>query len=175
MDCFAVAAAKGMCIHKFKWKYALRMSVLFGLFQALMPLISFLAGSTVSEVFTRYDHWIAFILLTLIGLKMMIEGRKNQLPECKEQKHPFRWKTLFIMAIATSIDAFAMGVIFIPYPEYIATAIVLIGITSFTFSLSGLLIGMKLKHKLRFNMEIIGGIILILLGIKILIEHLTTK
>ncbi len=172
MDCFAVSAARGVCMQKFKWNYALRISLLFGLFQAIMPLISYYSGRAVSDVFTLYDHWIAFGLLLTIGIKMIYESSLNIKPDCKKQKHPFRWKSLFVMSFATSIDAFASGVIFIPYPEYVFSAILLIGSISVLFSLFGLIVGFKLGHKLRFNVEILGGIILIILGIKILFEHL---
>lgn len=173
MDCFAVSTSKGICAKKFKWKYALRMAFLFGFFQAAMPLISYFAGSGFASDIRIYDHWIAFILLALIGLKMFIEGFKHPIdPDCRVVKHPFRWKALITLAFATSIDALATGVIFIPYPEYIWMAIGIIGIISFSFSFIGFGLGIKFRKRFKFNVEILGGLMLIGIGLKILLEHL---
>jgi len=172
MDCFAVSVGKGICAKKFKWKYVFRIAFLFGLFQGVMPLISFFAGSGFSNIIKDYDHWIAFILLLIIGLKMLIEGFKPINPDCERDKHPFRWKNLIILSIATSIDALATGVIFIPFPQQIWLVTGLIGITSFLFSFAGVLIGLKFHRHMKFNVEILGGVILIGIGTKILVEHL---
>jgi len=172
MDCFAVSISKGMCLKKLKWKKILRMAFLFGFFQALMPLIGFFGGLSFSHLFTVVDHWIAFILLALIGGKMFIEGLKPIDPQCEIDQNPFKWKTLFALALATSIDALATGLIFVSFPEKIWFAIATIGIVSFTFSVVGVFIGYHFKKRLKLNFELIGGLILIGIGTKILIEHL---
>jgi putative Mn2+ efflux pump MntP len=172
MDCLAVSISKGICAKKFKWKYVFRMAFLFGIFQAVMPLISFAAGMGFSTIIKDYDHWIAFGLLAFIGGKMFIEGLKPIAPDCETDKHPFRWKSLMILAIATSIDALATGIIFIPFPDQIFILVGIIGIISFIFSFSGVIIGIKVHKHLKFNVELLGGIILVGIGIKILVEHL---
>lgn len=149
------------------------MAFMFGFFQAMMPVISYNAGSVFAGQMRSYDHWISFALLVLIGVKMIIEGLKPEDVTCKnEDKKPFRFKTLLPLAIATSIDALATGVIFIPYPEVFWKAILQIGIVSMAASLIGIWIGFKIKHRMKFNMEITGGIVLIGIGIKILAEHI---
>ena len=147
------------------------MAFLFGLFQGMMPLIGYFAGSVFARQISAYDHWIAFILLGIIGAKMFIEGLKPIDPECEVTRHPFRWKTLFVLAIATSIDALATGIIFVPFPEIIWYAVSIIGFISFIFTFAGVYIGSKFGRKLKINMELIGGIILISIGLKILIQH----
>lgn len=179
MDCFAVSIAKGMAARKFYFRYALRTALLFGLFQGLMPLIGYLAGISFAETITVIDHWIAFVLLGFIGAKMIVEsmreknGSKNrQETRTEDIATLFSWKTLFSLAIATSIDALATGLIFVPTPEWTAIAFCIIGIVSFLFSMFGMWIGATFGKRFRLNVEVIGGIILILIGTKILIEHL---
>ena len=173
MDCFAVSTSKGICAKKFKWKYAFRMALLFGFFQGMMPLISFSAGYSYASDIRAFDHWIAFGLLALIGIKMLYEGFTQPVdPDCRLVKHPFRWKTLITLAFATSIDALATGVIFISQPEYIWQAVGLIGIISFIFSIFGFWLGVRFRKRFNFNVEVLGGLILIGIGIKILLEHL---
>jgi len=172
MDCFAVSISKGVCLSKFKLNKALRMAMLFGLFQGLMPLIGYFGGRSFANVLGQYDHWIAFGLLAVIGLKMFIEGLKPIDPHCDITPNPFRWKVLITLAVATSIDAMATGVIFVPYPERILFAVLNIGIISFAFSLLGVYLGVYFRDKIKINVELLGGIILIGIGMKILIEHL---
>lgn len=173
MDCFAVSTSKGICAKKFKWKYAFRMAFLFGFFQGIMPLISFYAGSAYASDIRAFDHWIAFVLLALIGAKMLYEGLTQPIdPDCRIVKHPFRWKTLITLAFATSIDALATGIIFITYPEFIWQAVGITGIISFIFSILGFWLGIKFRKGFKFNVEVLGGFILIGIGVKILIEHL---
>lgn len=148
------------------------MAFLFGLFQGLMPLIGYFGGRTFANTLGQYDHWIAFGLLVAIGLKMFIEGLKPIDPHCDTTPNPFRWKTLITLAIATSIDAMATGVIFVPYPERILFAVLSIGLISFVFSLLGVYLGVYFRDKIKLNVELLGGIILIGIGSKILIEHL---
>jgi len=172
MDCFAVSISRGMCVQRFSWPKALRMAFLFGLFQGIMPLIGYLAGLSFAHYVESFDHWIAFGLLGLIGGKMFVEGLKPIDPHCELIPNPFQWKTLFPLAIATSIDALATGVIFVTFPGKIYTAIAIIGVISFIFSLIGTYMGTHFGKKLKFNVELLGGIILVGIGIKILIEHL---
>ena len=173
MDCFAVSISKGICVQKFNFANTFRMAFLFGVFQAIMPLIGFLAGKTFIHEMNSYDHWIAFCLLGIIGGKMLIEGLKPINPDCEIVVNPFKWKTLFTLAIATSIDALATGVVFVPYPTLsIWIAISIIGGISFIFSFIGMGVGIHFGKRFHFNVEILGGIILIGIGLKILIEHL---
>lgn len=172
MDCFAVSTGKGMCLKRIRWKKVLRMAFLFGSFQAIMPLIGFFGGLSFATLISDYDHWIAFILLGIIGGKMFIEGLKPIDPHCETDRNPFKWKTLITLAFATSIDALATGIVFVPFPDKIWVAVLSIGLISFIFSIVGVHLGFHFKKKLKFNVEIIGGIILFGIGTKILIEHL---
>lgn len=172
MDCFAVSISKGICVQKFSFGNTFRMAFLFGFFQSLMPLIGFMTGKAFMREMNSYDHWIAFGLLGLIGGKMLIEGLKPIDPDCEVVPNPFRWRTLFTLAIATSIDALATGVVFVPYPTLIWIAISIIGGISFIFSFIGMGVGIHFGKRFHFNVEILGGIILIGIGMKILIEHL---
>jgi manganese efflux pump family protein len=178
MDCFAVSISKGICAKKFNLSKTLRMAFLFGLFQAIMPLIGFYAGIGFSEFIKTFDHWVAFGLLSIIGIKMIVEGLKledcncDEDCKCKKDPDPFRWKILLSLALATSIDALATGVVFVPYPNYIWKAIAIIGSISFTFACLGMVIGIVFGKRFTFKVEILGGVILVLIGTKILIEHL---
>ena len=134
-----------------------------------MPLIGFLLGSTFSELVVSVDHWIAFILLSIIGIKMIKDSLKNE-DDDKNDKLNFR--TMAILAIATSIDALAIGITFAFFEINIIKAISIIGIITFTISLIGVIIGNKFGDKFQGKAEIVGGGILILIGLKILLEHL---
>ena len=172
MDCFAVSISKGICVKKFNFADTLRMAFLFGLFQALMPFLGYIAGKTFIHEMSSYDHWIAFGLLGIIGGKMLIEGLKPIEPDCEIAPNPFKLKVLFPLAVATSIDALATGIVFVPYPSIIWIAILIIGSISFIFSFIGMGLGIHFGKRFHFNVEILGGIILLGIGIKILIEHL---
>jgi len=172
MDCFAVSISKGIHVQKFYWGMTLRMAVLFGLFQALMPLIGYLFGIGFAGYMKAFDHWIAFGLLTLIGGKMVIEGLKPHDPDSDETPNPFKWSLLLSLSLATSIDALATGIVLIPYPGAIWEAIAIIGFISFLFTLTGMYIGVHFGKRFHFKVEILGGVILIGIGLKILIEHL---
>lgn len=169
MDCFAVAIAAGINTKKIKFTDIFKMSLMFGLFQGIMPLIGFFAGFNFSTYFKDVDHWLAFVILCFIGLKMLHESFSE---EEKESGNPFKWKTLLILSFATSIDALATGLIFVSIPAFICKAIIIIGITSFVFACVGVLIGHHFGKHFTFKVEILGGIILIFIGTKILIEHL---
>ena len=171
MDCFAVSVSKGICAKKFFLWHTLRMAFLFGLFQALMPLIGYFAGISFATQMKGFDHWLAFILLGIIGGKMMYEGLKPHDPDCVTP-NPFKLASLLPLALATSIDALATGVVFVPYPGIIWIAISIIGLASFIFTFIGMYIGIHFGKKFHIKVEVVGGIILIGIGLKILLEHL---
>ena len=167
MDASAVSLAKGMSLDKDQVKkYAFILALTFGFFQALMPAIGYFTGSHFAEYIQSIDHWIAFILLSLIGINMIHEGKEEKEDEAKIHSIPF--KNILLLAIATSIDALAVGVSFAFLKVNLFLAITTIGITSFVC----VLFGKKLGSLFEKYAEYLGGIILILLGIKILIEHL---
>ena len=171
MDACAVSLAKGMGLDKDKVKkYALILALAFGFFQALMPAIGYFAGSHFADYIQSIDHWIAFILLSLIGINMICEGKEEKEDEVKIHSIPF--KDILLLAIATSIDALAVGVSFAFLKVNLFLAITTIGITTFILSFVCVLFGKKLGSLFEKYAEYLGGIILILLGIKILIEHL---
>ena len=169
MDAFAVSICKGLSMKKLKWKNAVIVGAYFGLFQAIMPLSGYLLGTTFSDLVISIDHWIAFILLTTIGGKMLKEAYSNN-EEDENDKLDF--KTMLVLAIATSIDALAVGITFAFFEINIIKAISIIGFLTFTISAIGVIIGNKFGHKFQEKAEIVGGAILILIGLKILVEHL---
>ena len=173
MDCFAVAISKGIHAKKHFFWLTFRMAVLFGLSQAIMPLTGYFAKVGYAEYMKDFDHWIAFGLLTLIGGKMLIEGFKSTDPDCEKITNPFAWASLLSLALATSIDAFATGIVFIPYPYIIWKAIAIIGLTSFLFTFLGMYIGVHFGKRFHIKVEMIGGLILIGIGLKILYEHVS--
>ncbi len=172
MDCFAVSVSKGICAKKFFFWLTFRMAFLFGLFQAIMPLIGFAAAKSFAKEMTTYDHWLAFGLLTLIGGKMVIEGFQNPNSECLKVSNPFKWASLLSLAFATSIDALATGIVIAPFPEMIWKAVAMIGFVSFLFTFLGMYIGIHFGKRFHLKVEAIGGFVLIGIGTKILIEHL---
>lgn len=174
MDAFAVSVCKGLAMRKVNKKQALMIGLFFGGFQALMPFIGWALGIQFESYITSIDHWIAFILLGFIGGKMIVEAVKpeDENVEIKEMDPPLNIKEMFILAIATSIDALAVGITFafLDYP--IVEAITIIGITTFVISILGVYIGNFFGSKYKQKAELAGGIILVLLGLKILLEHL---
>ena len=165
MDCFAVSIAQGLATSTTDRPKPALMSLLFGLFQGGMPLIGYSAGCIFADFFSRYAPWIALVLLAFIGGKMIWES----LHEKEEAATGWQINRLLLLAVATSIDALATGVIFIPVPEMLWLSIAIIGLVSFLFSIGGYHIG-RFVGKLKVNVELIGGIILIAIGLKIWIE-----
>ena len=166
MDCFAVSTVKGVT----KSDRAFLMAVFFGLFQGGMPLIGYAAGSAFAEVVERYDHWIALVLLTLIGGKMIWESLHEKEEE-PASASVFTLKEIVMLAIATSIDALATGVLFVSMPFLkVLEAVAIIGLVSFFFSRLGYRIGYAAGRRLDFNVELLGGLVLIGIGIKIFAE-----
>ena len=174
MDCFAVSISKGINVKELHFWMTFRMAFLFGLFQALMPLIGYMLGVGFAGYMKTFDHWVAFGLLALIGGKMVFEGLKPSDPDSDETPNPFKWSLLLSLALATSIDALATGIIFIPYSRLIWIAIAIIGIVSFIFTFIGMYIGVHFGRRFHIKVELLGGVILIGIGLKILIEHLTS-
>ena len=168
MDAFAVSLCKGICLKKMSWLKAVLAGLYFGGFQALMPTIGYFAGSRFYEHIERYDHWIAFILLLIIGTNMIRESFGKD----EEADADFSWRSMLPLAVATSIDALAVGVSFGFMAVNIAFAAAVIGCTTFLFSAAGVFIGHTFGTRFRAYSEWIGGIMLILIGARILIEHL---
>ncbi len=170
MDAFAVSVCKGLATPNVKFRHYISVGLWFGGFQALMPAIGFLLGSAFEQYITSFDHWIAFILLGIIGGNMIKESLS---PEAECCNNSFAFKIMLLMAIATSIDALAIGITFALLPDVdIFAAISFIGITTFVLSGVGLKIGNVFGSKYKSKAEFAGGFILILMGIKILLEHL---
>ena len=168
MDACAVAICKGLSVGKIKPKHMLTAGIWFGGFQALMPLIGFALGSTFEKYITSIDHWVAFILLGVIGFNMIKESREEE----ADQDASFAFKEMLVLAVATSIDALAVGITFAFLKVNIILAVTLIGITTFVISAAGIKIGSVFGDKFKSKAEFFGGAVLICLGIKILIEHL---
>lgn len=172
MDAFAVAICKGLSVQKLGWKHYLTVGAWFGGFQALMPTLGYLLGTTFERYITSVDHWVAFVLLCLIGGSMLKEGLAKEEEE-KEERAGFDFKSMLLLAVATSIDALAVGITFALLPDVnIFSAVGLIGIITFCLSAVGLKVGNIFGLKYKSKAEVVGGVILILIGVKILLEHL---
>ena len=170
MDACAVAICKGLSVRAVKARHMLLTGLWFGGFQALMPLIGYLLGINFEEAIKSFDHWIAFILLGLIGINMIRES--FSCPECGEHNDRFDVKTMFPLAIATSIDALAVGVTFAFLRVDVVPAVCSIGVTTFLLSAAGVKIGSVFGCRYRSAAEWFGGVVLMLMGLKILLEHL---
>ncbi len=177
MDAFAVSICKGLSVKKAGAKEMCCAGAWFGGFQALMPAIGYLLGSTFSRFITNFDHWIAVGLLAFIGGNMLKEAFSKEEDEIKSDgKSPMNAKEMFLMAVATSIDALAVGITFALLPDVnIFAAVLFIGVITFIFSAGGIKIGNVFGTKFKSKAEIAGGLILIGIGLKILIEHLIEK
>lgn len=172
MDAFAVSVCKGLGMTKLNKKNAFLIALFFGGFQALMPWLGWFIGSRFQKYIEQFDHWIAFGLLVFIGGQMIYESLKEK-EEVEKEGDQLDIGQLFLMAIATSIDALAIGVTFALLPGVnIWTSIALIGCTTFMISFAGVVIGFRFGNKYEKKAQIVGGVILIVLGIKILLEHL---
>lgn len=169
MDAFAVSVCKGLSVRRGSMKQALTVGIWFGGFQALMPFLGYLLGITFSSLITNVDHWIAFVLLAFIGFNMIRESRSEEENESNDR---FDFKTMLPLAVATSIDALAVGVTFAFLQVNIVPAVSFIGCITFILSAIGLKAGNIIGAKNRSRAEFAGGLVLILMGIKILLEHL---
>lgn len=174
MDAFAVSVCKGLGMRRLNKKQTLIIGLYFGGFQALMPLIGWLLGSQFQKYITSIDHWIAFILLIFIGGKMMIEAIRewNEEETVDVMDAPLDHKNMLVLAVATSIDALAVGITFAFLDTPIIEAITIIGITTMVISIIGVVVGNFFGSRYKSKAEFIGGLILVLLGLKILLEHL---
>ena len=173
MDAFAVAVCQGLCMPKLNLRQGGVIALYFGGFQALMPLIGWFLGSQFAGYIQSFDHWVAFVLLALIGGNMVREALSPEEEETScAVNSKLDHKKLFMMAVATSIDALAIGVAFAFMDVLILPAVSLIGCTTFCLSLVGVVVGNFFGSRYKKRAELTGGIILILLGVKILLEHL---
>ena len=170
MDAFSVSVCKGLTTRRFSMRMALVCGLWFGTFQALMPVIGYLLGLQFACFIESVDHWIAFGLLFLIGANMIREAVAGK--EDSKQTNALDFKTMLLLAIATSIDALAVGVSFACIEVELWASVAIIGLTTFVFSVLGVKIGNVFGTKFKKNAEVFGGIILILIGLKILLEHL---
>ncbi len=168
MDAFAVSVCKGLSVKELRPGHALLAGLYFGGFQFLMPLLGWLLGSRFENLISSVDHWIAFLLLCAIGGNMIKEafGKAEQLSD------DFGFKTMLLLAVATSIDALAVGISFAVLSVRILPAAALIGVTTFCLSAAGIYIGRSFGLRYKSKAELAGGVILILIGLKILLEHL---
>lgn len=171
-DAFSVAVCKGLNMRKLNLKHAYIIALFFGGFQAIMPLIGYLLGTNFADYIEAFDHWIAFVLLGFIGGKMTIEAIRDKDEDEAEKTDVLKIGELTVMAIATSIDALAVGITFAFLKVNILLSVLLIGVTTFALSLAGVLLGNKFGAKYKSKAELAGGIILVLIGVKILLEHL---
>lgn len=170
MDAFAVSVCKGLSTRELKAKHYLAVGAWFGGFQALMPLLGYLLGSSFEGYINRFDHWIAFALLAVIGGNMIKESFEK---DGEKADDSFTFKTMLVLAVATSIDALAVGITFALLPDVnIVAAVSFIGLTTFVLSAVGLKVGNIFGLKYKSKAELAGGVILILIGLKILLEHL---
>ena len=174
MDAFAVSVCKGLGMRRLNKKQTLIIGLYFGGFQALMPLIGWLLGSQFQKYITSINHWIAFILLSFIGGKMMIEAIRewNEEETVDVMDAPLDHKNMLVLAVATSIDALAVGITFAFLDTPIIEAITIIGITTMVISIIAVVDGNIFGSRYKSKAEFIGGLILVLLGLKILLEHL---
>lgn len=169
MDAFAVSVCKGLAVTKATFKHSIPAGLYFGIFQAMMPAAGYLLGAGFSAAVSDADHWIAFLLLTAIGGKMAVDsGRETEQPNAS-----FAPRAMLPLAVATSIDALAVGAGFAFLNVRIVPAVCLIGAVTFILSAAGVQLGARFGSRLRKRAELTGGVILILMGAKILMEHLT--
>ncbi len=175
MDAFAVSITNGFVVREMKLQHALRMSLFFGGFQAIMPALGWFLGSKLSTFMLQWDHWVAFLILAAIGGKMIWEAMKPGKADDKKDCSPVdctKVNNLFLLAVATSIDAFAVGLSFALLKMSILGPVLIIGGVTFAISLAGYYIGKRVGHFFENKIEIAGGLILIGIGVKILLEHL---
>lgn len=175
MDCFAVSIASSICYGRYNWPKIVRMALFFGLFQGGMPLIGWGLGIGFAKYICAIDHWLALGILGYLGSKMIYESFKDEGEEEEmcDAKSPYgSLRMVTILAIATSIDALATGLIFVPIGNRIFSAFGIIAIVSFLFTFVGCVFGVTFGKRIKFNVEAIGGIILIGIGLKIFIEHM---
>ena len=171
MDALAVAICKGLSIQKLKLRHALIVGAWFGVFQALMPTIGWLLGSAFADLITAIDHWVVFVLLGIIGGNMIRESLSKK-DDCEDCDPSLAFSSMLMLAIATSIDALAVGVSLALLNANIVAVVLSIGLCTFIISTVGVKVGNVFGRKFKSKAEFLGGAVLILMGIKILLEHL---
>lgn len=172
MDAFAVSICKGLNMNKVNKAHCAIIALFFGGFQAFMPLLGWALGKQFQNYITSLDHWIAFVLLAIIGGKMILDSLKPEAADCCVEQKGLNIRELLVLAVATSIDALAVGITFAFLKVNIIAAITIIGITTFMLSMIGVYVGNIFGSKYKNKAELAGGIILVLIGMKILLEHL---
>jgi putative Mn2+ efflux pump MntP len=170
MDAFAVSIASGTIYRQLKIKYALRIALFFGTFQAIMPLIGCSAALTLSKYIQTFDHWLAFALLTAVGIKMIYESFK--IKSAEQSFDPTNLLVLLVLSVATSIDSLVVGFSLSVISSSVINAAIIIGLITFLLSYIGIFIGSRLGHFFESRIEAIGGLVLIAIGLKILLQHL---
>ena len=171
MDAFAISVCKGLSAGKIRPRHALTAGLWFGGFQALMPLIGWFLGSRFQALISGIDHWVAFVLLAVIGINMIRESFQKVEDE-EQNTASFAWRVMLPLAVATSIDALTVGITFAFLQVDIIPAVTLIGLTTFAFSVVGVAAGSVVGLRGKSRAELLGGVVLVLLGLKILLEHL---
>lgn len=173
MDAFAVALCKGLCMKRINYKHAGVIALFFGVFQALMPLIGWFLGKQFEQYITPIDHWIAFVLLGYIGGKMIWDAlhEDNEGQACDIEER-LDLKELLVMAVATSIDALAVGITFAFLQISIVPSVCTIGLITLCLSFVGVIVGNRFGNKFQSKAQLAGGTVLVLIGLKILLEHL---
>lgn len=166
-DAFAVSVCKGICLKKINYKKIILIGLYFGFFQALMPTIGYFLSLTFKDLIIKIDHWIAFLLLSMIGVNLIKDSQKKENLDDK-----IDIKTMFLLAIATSIDALAIGITFAFFKINILSTVTLIGLITFILSMIGVVIGNQFGNRFESSSKVVGGVILIFIGLKILLEHL---
>jgi putative Mn2+ efflux pump MntP len=172
MDAVAVSVSSGIARGRASWGEALRMAAVFGLFQAAMPAIGYAGGALVGGLIEAYDHWVAFALLALVGGHMILESRHGDDAQ-KPPSNPFAWGPLLLLGLATSIDALAVGLTLAIIDIPIVIAVSVIGLTTFVLCVPAVRMGAKLGSRFTRRAEFTGGVVLIAIGVRILIEHLS--
>lgn len=170
MDAFAVSICKGLAMRRMNYKKAIIIAAFFGVFQALMPALGYVLGTTFANKIAAIDHWIAFILLALIGTNMIKEALSSDDDECQDDS--LRLGDLIMLSIATSIDALAVGITFAFFNVSLLLSVSMIGIITFIICVIGVKVGNVFGEKYKSKAELAGGLILIVMGAKILIDHL---
>lgn len=170
MDAFAVSVASGIAIKQLRLKHAFTIAAWFGIFQALMPVLGWLGGMTLSRFLSGLDHWIAFGLLAFVGVKMIYEAFKIEAVEKKA--NPLEIYLLFVLSLATSIDAFAVGISLAMLKLEIVKPVIVIGGVTFATSFAGVYLGRYVGHFFEKKIEVVGGLILLAIGAKILLDHI---
>lgn len=171
MDAFAVSICKGLSMEKVRYGYAAWVAVFFGVFQGVMPILGWLLAGQFADIISDVDHWIAFFLLSGLGIKMIMEGKKGEGGVCSPARD-VDFKELTLLAIATSIDAMAVGISMAFLKVIVYSPAAIIGIITFVISFIGVVLGHLFGIKLQQKSLIVGGLILLLIGIKILLEHM---